>query len=272
MLGTLTGTVTIFVFRKFADSVGRIEHLIVSDDAQKVKDRLLGWLTNRVYWISVAFWVTYVFLDSPRTMSWWGSYNELGLVTAYAIIETLPASVFGGIFIYMIPIGLTMAYRGLCVETPFKEEGLASEWIKPFNDFRRLITLTMLGAAVVAVFPATLWGTIFIQTGTPDWGLLPTDASIVILLASTIVFPHYYFHSLFSRTKDSILVDFQRELSQTPSETDKDISKRILLLLEKGEAEKLETWLIDVKVLGEILVVVLMEMILAEALTTFIHV
>lgn len=50
-----------------------------------------------------------------------------------------------------------------------------------------------------------------------------------------------------------------------------DILGRILLLLEKGEAERSETLLLDVMVVGQILVAASMHIILAEVLTVLMH-
>jgi len=271
IFGALNGILIIFVFRGFSNALHRVGHLINSGGLQRVKNRLLGYLTHKAYWLVVLFWLAFNIWDAPRSMPWWWSYNEPGLVTVYALIETSPCCILGGIFMYMIPIGLTLAYRGLCLKTFFKGRDLISEWMKPFKGFRTLITLTMLGAAVYAVFPPSIWGSTAMPTGTPHWWIFIPYTGVAIVLVSTVLSPHLFFHKLFSNLKESRIEDLQRELSQTSTATNRGLSRRILLLLEKNEAEKLKTWLIDIKILGEILGVTMLHVILVEAITTLIH-
>jgi len=271
LFGALNGILITFVFRKFSDSLGKIEHLMVPDDFQRAKGRLLGHLTGRIYWAVVVFWLVLNFIESPRSMRWWWFYNQSQLVSAYELIETLPCCVIGGIFMYMIPIGLTLAYRELCSKTPLRKDVLVSEWMSPFKDFKHLITLTMFGAAVYAVFPPNIWGYTLKTAAETRWTMFIPYAGIAIVLVSAILLPHYFFHELFSDTKDGLLRDYQRRITQLSLRENEGISQRILLLLEKGEAEKLKTWLLDVNIVGEILVVALMHVIVVEVLTTLIH-
>ena len=60
-------------------------------------------------------------------------------------------------------------------------------------------------------------------------------------------------------------------MPQTSMGQDKSILRKILLLLEKGEAERVKTWLLDVKIVGEILVVAAIHVGLVELLTTVMH-
>lgn len=270
MFGALNGILTIFVYREFSYALSKTEHLMALDDFQKVKSRLLGYLTNRVYWIVVIFWLILNLIEAPRNMRWWWFYNQPNLVTAYELIETLPCCVIGGIFMYIVPVGLVLAYRSLCLKTPFKKGLLASEWMKPFKDFRRLITLIMLGAAVYAVFPPAIWGSVVKQSIETRWSIFIPYTSIVIVLVSAILLPHYFFHRLFSDTKENLYTDLQEKISEVTTKEGNNISREILLLLEKGEIEKLKTWLIDVKFIGEILTVAIVHAIIVEVLTIFI--
>lgn len=270
IFGALNGILVVFVYRKFSDSLSRIEHLMISEDNYRVRDRLLGYLTNKVYWIVVFFWLGLNFIESPRGMRWWWFYNRPLLITAYELIETLPCCIIGGIFMYMIPVGLTLAYRDLCLKVPFKKDALVSEWMNPFEDFGHLITLTMFGAAVYAVFPPSIWG----SSSPPlvaHWSIFIPYTGTAIVLVSAILLPHYYFHRLFSNEKKTVLDDFRMKLHKYSMKDDEDINKRILLLLEKGEAEKLKTWLVDVEIVGEILVVALMHVLVVEVLTALIQ-
>ena len=48
--------------------------------------------------------------------------------------------------------------------------------------------------------------------------------------------------------------------------------RRLLILFERDRTEKMKTWLLDVKILGEVLIVALMQVILVEVLITIMHV
>lgn len=271
ILGFVSGTSVIFVFRRFQNSLNDVKHLMGSEDEfQKMADKLLGYLTNKIYWISVAFWplsdINNLIEPTSQT-NWWWFYNQAVLVSIYYFIEGLPVWIFGGVFFYMIPFGLTLAYRELCLKTSFKEDLLVSEWMEPFKGFKSLITLTMLAAVAVSIFPFILWVPTLEQTAT----FIIAYASITLILIPTILFPHYFFHKLFSRMRSSRLKGFRRELLKIHGKGEKDSIRKIRLLLEKWEMERMKTWLIDVKVLGEILVIALMHVILIEVLTTFIH-
>ncbi len=264
IFGPFLGILIIFTFREFTDSLNQIEHLIESDNIIKTKEKLLHLLTHKAYWIMIAFWLFY-FYSTRERVHWFEDYNGIGLILAYHSLQILPMVVLGGIYFFMIPIGLTLAYRSLCLKTQFKNQSLSLEWHKPFGRFKRFITLTMLGAAIVVLFPPTIWSERSLHT------VLPIDVSLIALIIAAIILPHYFFHKLFSRIKNMRVKDFQSKVSQISIDDDKNISKRILLLLEKGEVEKLKTWLMDIKVLGEVLVVALLHVVLLEVLTALAH-
>lgn len=274
IFGAYNGILAIFIFRKFSDSLNGIEHLIDFDDTQKLKNKLMNRLTNRFHWIIVVFWLfinSFIFEESLQRWYWQSLYNNPNLISIYYFVESSPYMIFIGIFQYMILFGLNLAYRDLCLKTPFKKEVLVSEWMKPFKDFRKLITLIMFGAVIYAVFPPNIWSSVPHTTDVTNWIIYIPYTGVTIVLVSTIIFPHYRFHQLFSNARESHLKDIRRQLSQISSRKVEDAIKRIILLLEEARAEKKKTWLIDVKVLGEILIVALMHVILVEAVTTFIH-
>jgi hypothetical protein len=169
-----------------------------------------------------------------------------------------------------VPIGLTLAYRSLCLKTPFKKNIIASEWMKPFKDYRRLITLVMLGAAVYAIFPPAIWGSVVRQNAETRWSIFIPYTGIAIVLVSAILLPHYFFHRLFSDAKEDLIEGFQEKISNISTNEEKDVSMKILLLIEKGEVEKLKTWLIDMKFFIEALAVATVHVVTVEVLTVFI--
>jgi hypothetical protein len=272
VFGALNGILVIFVFRKFSSSFEKMEHLFDSHaHFQEIKDKLLGHLTNRFYWIVVAFWLVLNFVEAPHTMRWWWFYNQPQLTTAYELIATLPACILGGMFMYMIPIGLNLAYKDLCSNRFFEKDALISEWMKPFRDFKWLITFTMFGAIVYAVFPPYIWGTSAESAVVPQWITFIPYTGIAIVLVAAVLLPHIFFHRFFSNVKQSLLDDFQRDISVAPVQNQENILHKILLLLEKGEVEKLKTWLLDVKTAGEILLAALMHIGLVEILSVLIQ-
>jgi hypothetical protein len=271
--GAVNGIMIIFVFRGFSASLRGVRHLIPSnhDNFGAVEDRLLGHLTSKAYWLVIGFWLALNFIEAPLSMRWWGSYNQADIVTLYELIETLPCCIFGGVFMYMIPVGLPLAYRDLCLRTSFKEDVLLSEWMRPFKGFKRLIALTMLGAAVYAVFPPIIWGFATRPTTVGSWSLFIPYAGIAAVLVSAVLLPHYFFHELFSDVRHARIDWLDRQISETSRETEKGLLRNILLMLEKGQAGSLKTWLLDVRILAELLAVALVHVILVESVTMLVH-
>jgi hypothetical protein len=271
LFGALNGILIVFVYRKFSRALDSIEHLVDTEaDFRKTKQKLMGYLTNRVYWVVVVFWLALNFVESPSSMRWWWFYNQSQIITAYELIETLPCCILGGIFMYMIPVGLNLAYRQLCFNTPFKRDALEDEWMKPFRDFRLLITFTMFGAVVYAIFPPTIWGSAG-AVSTAYWVTFIPYTGITIVLVAVVLLPHLLFHRLFSRNKQVLLGDIEEEVRRSRTEGRKNTLKRVLLLLEKGETEKLKTWLLDVKTYAEIVFVLLLHVGLVELLSVVLH-
>lgn len=276
IFGAYNGVLAIFIYRKFSDSLNKIGHLIDSDHVKEAKDKLLDRLTSKYYWGVVTFWLVVYssnFFEEIQRMTFGSFYNELHLVSSYWFIESLPCILFIGIFHFMLLPGLNLAYRDLCFRTPFKKDVLLTEWVEPFKNFKNLITIIMFGAAVYTIFPPNIYGPVSEPTTaiTSVLFAIPYVGPTIVLL-SAVLFPHYYFHKLFSETKKNHLRHFREEISKVSSLGGlENLVRRINLLLDKGEVEKMKTWLIDVKVLGEILIVALMHVILVEALTTIVH-
>ncbi len=167
----------------------------------------------------------------------------------------------------MIPFGLTLAYRDLCLKTSFKEDVLSVEWMEPFQRFKSLITSSMLFAVIISILGLLIWAPTLRETP----AIYVPYISIAVILVPTILFPHYFFHKLFSRVKEKRLKELRREIIKIKNLKKKDKLNEILFFLRKGEVEKMKTWLLDVKILGEVIVVALMHVILIEALTTIMH-
>ena len=269
IFGAYNGILAIFIYRKFSDSLNKIEHLIDSDDVKEVKDKLLDRLTSKYYWMVVIFWLfiySTIFIEDIQRITIGSFYNELHLVSLYWFIESLPCILLIGMFQFMLLPGLNLAYRDLCFRTSFKKDLL-------LTGFKNLITIIMFGAAVYTVFPPTIYGMVS-ESPTTIASILSAIPYVgpTIILLSAVLFPHYYFHKLFSESKKNYLNHFRVEISKiSPSGGAEDLIRRINLLLDKGEVEKKKTWLIDIKILGEILIVALMHVILVEAVTTLIH-
>lgn len=252
-----------------------IGYVIDSDDVEGVKDRLLGRLTSKFSWGVVAFWIfvnSTMFEKGSQAMYFGSLYNQHDLVSVYYFIIGWPCIVFVGIFHYMILPGLNLAYRDLCLKTPLKRDMLNFDWVEPFKGFKSLITILMFATVLYAVFPPNVWATLSKPETAAHWFIfrIPYIGPAIVLL-SAILLPHLHFNRLFSKLKKDRLRKLQEKLSQTPERRMGDVVRRMYLLLQKGEVEKMKTWLVDVKMLGEILIVALMHVILIEALTTIIH-
>jgi hypothetical protein len=268
LIGVVSGISVVFVYRKFLSSLDTIKPLVSSEkEFERLKSQMIHRLTHWVQWVPVLFWVgvnLLVFI-TPQMSDWgfYGSYNQLLLVAIYYQIAGLPSNVFGGVIMYMIPFGLTLGYREICTKTTFNQKQMLSDWMSPFSGFRNLITLDLLLIGVYSILALLTY------TAAPS--IFPYS-SILIVVIPTLVFPHYYFHVLFSRERAIQLTSIRQELMSAPIEMESDPSRRILLLLEEGRIERKKTWLIDIVTITEILIVALMHVLLVEILTMLVHI
>jgi hypothetical protein len=268
VIGAVSGIFVVFVYRKFLDALEKIKPLISSEkEFERLKSRAMHRLTHWVQWVPAMFWIAVNLFDFvyPAGIIWdfFGSYDQLFLVIIFYQIAGFPSNVFGGIFMYVIPFGLTLAYREICVNTAFKQDQMVSEWMSPFSGIKNLITLALLVSGIYAVI------TIFTYSAAPPVFLY---GSILLVVVPTLVFPHYYFHVLFSRARSSQLSSIRQELLSSPIEKEQPSSRRMLLLLEEARIERKKTWLIDIVTIVEILIVALMHVLLVEILTVLFHI
>ena len=269
--GMISGISVIFIYRNFKTSLSKIKNLFYSENEfQNTRTKLLGYLTHKVSWIFVGFWPI---LNIPRLImpefvnSWWRFYNQPFFVTLYYFIEGIPGWIFGGLFFYMIPFGLNLAYRELCLKTVFNDDLLSAEWMEPFVGFKRLITLTMIIAVINSLFIIIVWAPTLEQSPLIYFPYV----SMIVILIPTIIYPHYSFNKLFSGLKTKYLKEFQRKLVNVRDQKKNDKISEILILLRKSEIERMKTSLLDVKILAEVITVALLHVIIIEVLTSIIH-
>ena len=164
---------------------------------------------------------------------------------------------------YVIPFGLTLAYREICVSTTFAQDQMLSEWMSPFSGIRNLITIALLISGIYAILA------IFTYYAAPPVFLY---GSILLIVVPTLIFPHYFFHVLFSRARSTQLSSVRQELLSESIDQEQLLSRRMLLLLEEARIERKKTWLIDIVTIVEILIVALMHVLLVEILTMLFHI
>ncbi len=267
IIGAISGISVVFVYRKFMDALDKIEPLVSSEkEFERLRTQAEHRLTHWVQWIPALFWIVVNLLNFiyPTGAIWdfYGSYDQLLLVSIFYQIAAFPSNVFGGIFMYVIPFGLTLAYREICVNTAFTQDQMLSEWMSPFNGIRNLITLALLVSGIYAILCTLTY------TAAPPVFLY---GSIVLVVVPTLIFPHYYFHVLFSRARSTQLGSIRKELLSVPIDKEQQSSRRMLLLLDEARIERKKTWLIDIVTIVEILIVALMHVLLVEILTLFFH-
>ncbi len=268
LIGVMSGISVVFVYRKFLSSLNKIKPLVSSEEEfERLKSRVIHHLSHWVQWVPVIFWITINLLTfiTPQMRFWgfYGSYNQLLLVAVYYQIAGLPSNIFGGVIMYVIPFGLTLGYREICTKTAVNQKQMLSDWMSPFSGFRNLITLALLLIGVYSILALLTY------TAAPS--IFPYS-SILLVVIPTLVFPHYYFHGLFSKERAIQLSSIRQKLMSIPSDRESDLSRRILLLLEEGRIERKKTWLIDIVTITEILIVALMHVLLVELLTMFVHI
>lgn len=267
VIGALSGIFVVFIYRKFLNALDKIKQLVSSEEEfEELKSQAIHRLTHWVQWVPVLFWIAVNLLifiiPAGGIYEFYGSYNQLLLVAIYYQIAALPSNIFGGVFMYVIPFGLTLAYREICVNTAFSKEQMLLEWMAPFGGFRNLITLALLVTGIYAVVALVTY------TSAP---LIFPYTSIALIIVPTLIFPHHYFHDLFSKIRSTQLRSIRQELLSVPINEEQHSSHRRLLLLEEARIERKKTWLIDIVTIVEILIVASMHVLLVEALTLFLH-
>ena len=269
--GMVSGISIIYIYRNFLDSLSEIKNLFYSENEfLKIRAKLLGYLTHKIAWFFVTFWPLMTIrglIIYQYELTWWSFYDQTFFVTLYYFIEGIPVWIFGGLFFYMIPFGLNLAYRELCLKTTFKDELLSAEWMESFTGFKKLITVTMVWAVINSLLIIIIWTPTFEQS---PLIYLPYMSMIVILIP-TIIYPHYSFHKLFSRMKTKFIKEIRRQLVKIPDQKKNDKISEILILLRKSEIERMKTSLLDVKILAEVITVALLHVIIIEILTSIIH-
>lgn len=268
VIGALSGIFVVFVYRKFLNALDKIKPLVNSEEEfEGLKSKAIHRLTHWVQWIPALFWiaVNLLIFIMPAMEIWafYGAYNHLLLIAIFYQIAALPSNIFGGVFMYVIPFGLTLAYREICVNTAFSKEQMLLEWMAPFEGFRNLITLALLVTGIYAVVALLTY------TSAP---LIFPYTSIALIIIPTLVFPHHYFHDLFSKIRSTQLRSIRQELLSVPIDQEQHSSRRRLLLLEEARIERKKTWLIDIVTIVEILIVALTHVVLLEALTLIFHI
>jgi hypothetical protein len=268
VIGAASGIFVVFVYRKFLDALEKIKPLVSSEEEfDRLRSRATHRLTHWLQWVPAVFWIAVNLFDFvyPAGIVWdfFASYDQLFLVIIFYQIAGFPSNVFGGIFMYVIPFGLTLAYREICVSTAFAQDQMLSEWMSPFRGIKNLITIALLISGIYAIFA------IFTYYAAPPIFLY---GSILLIVVPTLVFPHYYFHVLFSRARSAQLSSVRQELLSEPIDQEQLSSRRMLLLLEEARIERKKTWLVDIVTIVEILIVALMHVLLVEILTMLFHI
>jgi hypothetical protein len=214
-----------------------------------------------------------VFEKGVQQWYWGTTYNQTGIVSVCYFLSTLPHMIIIGIFFYFIILGLPCATRNLSGKNMFKPEKILEEKLAPFQGFKRLITVLIFASAFYAVFPPNIWNSLHEVSPGNQWVTISEYAPYigVTLLLVAILCPHYFFHRILYGVKETRVHNLQEKLSGIKGQKLEDNVKRMLLMFEEEKVERMETWLIDFEVVGEVLIVALMHVILVEILTHIIH-
>ncbi len=89
--GIASGIFVIFIYGKFQDSLNDIKHMIGSEgEFKKLRGKLLGYLSDKIYWVFVVFWPAMNIARLPEPTgqeNWWWFYNQPSFVTIYYFID-----------------------------------------------------------------------------------------------------------------------------------------------------------------------------------------
>jgi hypothetical protein len=252
LFGLLSGTAAIYAVRGFDSALCEARSLILLNDSDfgRLRGDLRRLITSNFYWLVVAGWMIFSFVHVLllRQPTWWTRgalyHYPLLLDMCGLLTQSWNGCVLGGMFMFMVPLTLNLAYSRICRPGMFSDGVAAPAERKALSAFTRLITVNTLAAAVLSAVAIAIWA----QIPSKYVVYLPLVGSAMMFLPAAIV-PHWLFHQPLSRARQAKLEMVGQEIDRIGSEDAQpsigDLVALHKLLREESRIEAVRTWLVD---------------------------
>ncbi len=270
------GAMVVYALRKFDYSLNRLNPTVAlsAEQFNEVKRQLRKTVTLPIYWLLVAFVLTWflscIFIVGNGLLDWgnyapqwvwWGNYNSPSLFYLYYELISLLWIVVVSIYLWVVAIGLNLAYAKLCFKTPFHGMPLLTLGTRIFDGFARLTIITFAGIVVGGLSYFYLWGPIESPSIWTHSSYLPVGGIYALAMAlPAIILPHCFFSLLLSRNKKTVLSNIELEIMALiskgmPASGKKQERQLISLNQSKTAVESARTSLLNVRIVIEFVLV-----------------
>jgi len=229
---------------------------------------------SRLYWVIVGFWLVFSTLhlylvkefglSTSNIVEIASFYRNPSLIELYGwASQVINGCVLGGTFMFVIPIGMNLAYWELCSKIGFNNKALTISGKKFFSGFRKLITANTMAAAVSSGLAMGIWGRYIL--------FVPLIGSLLMFLPTAIV-PHFLLHKGLSKVKDDELRKIElniEEMEGLKKATINDLFQLQNLLGKEERIRNAKTWIIDLSFLGKLVLSTLVTQAIAFIISLF---
>ncbi len=269
--GWLNGVAVVYALKNFdAASVKAKSFSALGDgEFRRTRADISRLVTHPAYWAIVALWTLLSLYHLIGERCWWqlgASYHQPLAVDIYGFVaQVWNGCVLGGMFVYIVPIGLNLAYAKVCSLKYFRSEIATEKGIRALSGFKRLITVNTLAAAVMSVLAIAIWA----QATSP---YIPLAGSAFMFLPTAIV-PHALFRRVLSKARRERLDALGEQIGGIASEgSEASLGSLIALhklLREEAMTERLRPWLVDVSAAAQLLLAALVSQIVSLLIGMF---
>jgi hypothetical protein len=272
LFGFVNGTAITYAVRGFDSALSNARSLstLTDDDFQQMRVKLSRLMTSKFYWLLVAGWLLFSFTHIVllRQPAWWtrDGYNlPLVIDVLGFLIQGWNGCVLGGMFMFIVPIGLNLAYWRICRPGFFRPEVATPAGTKALSSFARLITGCTLAAVILSALAISIWA----QIPSRYVVYIPLVGSAFMFLPTAII-PHYLFHGAVSRARkqrlEAIAAEIQALGTDQGEPSIRDLVALHKLLREEIKTEKGRNWLVDVRTAIELLLVAVVHYLMSVVL------
>jgi hypothetical protein len=205
---------------------------------------------------------------------WWRSYSSPYLYDAYYLIILIFILIYYGGMMFGAAVSCNLNVYTFCVKTPINTTYLLEDGQKIL---RKLWGGQILRITIVALIMSALTNVpILLYSGSAS--LLLNLAIALTLTAFIFVTPHYMFHRMLERAKENVLEDISKRRRTLMIENHEDSSQSddlgrmldlIYLTQYEGVISSRSTWVVDLAVILELLVVGSLHVTFMELLNFF---
>jgi len=274
--GFVSGFSIIFSLKRLKEAVLELKPLLNLEEIE-IDDLFLALrekALSRLYWIIVGFWLVFSTLhlylvkkfgfSSSNIVEVASFYGNPPLMEFYGwASQAINGCILGGTFMFVIPIGMNLAYWELCSKIGFNNKALTISGRKFFSGFRKLITANTMATAVSSGLAMGIWGRYIL--------FIPLIGSLLMFLPTAIV-PHFLLHKGLSKTKEDELCKIERKIENMnglKKANVNDLFQLQNLLGKEGRIRNAKTWIIDLSFLGKLILSTLITQAIAFLISLF---